>query len=576
LQGILPAGVMTRLGPLLAARGMALGMVGGACGLALLAVLALWSWSSGYSVLYAGLSGEEGGRTLAELQKLNIPYKITEGGRVILVPSSDVGRAHLQLAARGVPKQDSDEWAILDNESLGVSPFVEQVHYVRGVESALSRTVRGIDGVLSAKVSLAIPKDTDFLGTAPKPGASVLLRLRPGTELTTAQVDGIVGLVASSVPGLTRENVTIVDQTGRQLSANGKDGIGQAPQQLELSRAITRRYEATITDLLVPVLGRGNFRVSADADIDFSQSKESLVKYGASHVLSQDETTHMRTGDGDEGGGIPGALSNRRPDTPATGPANQNNNQAAAQDQPDQNGNQPAAKPAPAPKEQPPAANDSHKTTSYDIDRTVQYLEHPSWTLKAISVAVLVNNASGKPLPAERMDAVKKLAASAVGAGQNPKITVVDLPFEDLTQAAIVPGAPWWTEPWVNGVEQNAMLALAGLLALFGGVLPLLRRVTAGGPRVVGSAGAARASGGGGGAPGAAPGRGGAPGMAGPAPRMPANLSEPAAKILAAAQDVFSIEAETVQTLVNNDPARTAQVIRGWIAGDRNSLKQAS
>jgi flagellar M-ring protein FliF len=553
---------MARLAPLLAARGRMLGMVGGALGLALVAVVALWSWGSGYSVLYAGLSGEEGGRTLAELQKLNIPYKITEGGRVILVPSADVGRARLQLAARGVPKQEGNEWAVLDNESLGVSPFVEQVHYVRGVESALSRTVRDIDGVISAKVSLAVPKETDFIGTAAKPSASVLLRLRPGTELTSAQVDGIVGLVASSVPGLTRENVTIVDQTGRALSTNGKDGLGQAPQQLELSRAVTRRYESTITDLLVPILGRGNFRVSADADIDFSQSKESLVTYGASHILSQDETTHSRTGDGEDSGGIPGALSNRKPDSPTTASPPQN---------PPQDQDQTADKPKPAPKEQPPAAtNDVHKTTNYDIDRTVQYRERPSWTLKAISVAVLVNNASGKPMPAEKMDAVKKLAASAIGAGQNPHITVVDLPFEDLTQASIVPGAPWWTGPWVAGVEQNAMLALAGLLALFGGVLPLLRRFGPAGARVAGAggrgaAGAARAAG------------PGAPGPnQGPGPRISGNLSEPAAKILAAAQDVFSIEAETVQTLVNNDPARTAQVIRGWIAGDRNSLKQAS
>jgi flagellar M-ring protein FliF len=568
LQGMLPASVMGRLGPLLGARGPMLGMVGGAVGLALLTVVALSWWGSGYSVLYAGLSSEEGGRTLAELQKLNIPYKITEGGRVILVASSDVGQARLQLAARGIPKQDGDEWAVLDNESLGVSPFVEQVHYVRGVESALSRTVRDIDGVISAKVSLAVPKETDFLGTSPKPSASVLLRLRPGTALTNAQIDGIVGLVASSVPGLTRDNVTIVDQTGRQLSADGKAGLGQAPQQLELSRAITHRYEATITDLLVPILGRGNFRVSADADIDFSQAKESQVTYGASHVLSQDENTHTRTGDGEDSGGIPGALSNRKPDNPTIASPPQQNQQG--QDNQDQNGNPPK----PAPKEQPPGSNDVHKTTNYDIDRTVQYLERPSWTLKAISVAVLINNASGKPMPAEKMDAVKKLVSSAIGAGQNPHITVVDLPFEDLTQAATIPGAPWWTEPWVGGVEQNAMLALAGVLALFGGVLPLLKRVGTPGFRVAGAGGR---TGGGAGPARAAGGPGGGPGPnQGPGPRTPGNLSEPAAKILAAAQDVFSIEAETVQTLVNNDPARTAQVIRGWIAGDRNSLKQAS
>lgn len=474
LQGVLPAGVMARLGPLLAGKGPLVGLVAGAFGLTMLGLVALWSWQSGYSVLYAGLSSEEGGRTLAELQKLNISYKISEGGRVILVPSGDVGRARLQLAARGVPKGDSDEWAILDNESLGVSPFVEQVHYIRGVESALSRTVRDIDGIVSAKVSLAMPKDTDFLGNSPKPSASVLLRLRPGTELTSAQVDGIVGLVASSVPGLTRENVTIVDQTGRALSAAGKDGLQAVPQQLELARAITRRYETTITDLLVPVLGRGNFRVSADADIDFSQSKESLVKYGNSHVLSQDETVHSHTGDGgDTGAGIPGALSNSRPVNPTTQAPQPQPQQNQQNGQNQQTAQQPQASPSPL-----PSSSDSHKTTNYDIDRTVQYFERPSWNLRSISLAVLINNASGKPLPAERMSAVKTLVASAIGAGQNPHITVVDLPFETVSEHISVPGAPWWTEPWVAGVEQNGLLALAGMLALFGGVLPLLRRVT--------------------------------------------------------------------------------------------------
>ena len=109
-------------------------------------------------MLFAGLSGEEGGRAIAELQKLNVPYRITDGGRVILVPEADVGFARLQLAARGVPKQDGDQWALFDNESLGVSPFAEQVHYARAVETALAHTVRDVDGVVSATVKLALPK----------------------------------------------------------------------------------------------------------------------------------------------------------------------------------------------------------------------------------------------------------------------------------------------------------------------------------------------------------------------------------------------------------------------------------
>src|SRR5277367_5529724 len=116
-------------------------IIGGAAAATIAVVATWWLWGSNYAVLYAGLSGEEGGRAIAELQKLNIPFQITEGGRVIQVPASEVGRARLQLAARGVAKRDSDEWASLDNQSLGVSPFVEQVHYVRAIEAGLSRTI---------------------------------------------------------------------------------------------------------------------------------------------------------------------------------------------------------------------------------------------------------------------------------------------------------------------------------------------------------------------------------------------------------------------------------------------------
>jgi flagellar M-ring protein FliF len=555
LDAINPQTLLERVRPILGNRTRATILGGGAAVATLVALAALWFWGSSYAVLYAGLSGEEGGRAIAELQKLNIPYQITEGGRVIEVPASEVGRARLQLAARGVVKKDGDEWAILDNESLGVSPFVEQVHYVRGVETALSRTVGEVDGVVSAKVTLALPKETSFLGDSPKPSASVLVRLRPGTALTGAQVTGIVGLVASSVPGLARDHVTVVDQSGTVLNPDG-DGVAmQAPQQLELTREINHRYETLITDLLVPVLGRGNFRISSDADVDFSQSKESLVKYGESHVLSQDETTHIH-GDNDKPIGIPGALSNEKPETPTAAAPEPPQNQAAQNNAPGQaTTTPPPAKPAPV------TPSDTHKTTNYDIDKTVQFLEHPSWTLRGVNIAVLVNNPTGSPLPAERLQSVTKLVTSAIGVAQNPHVTVVDLPFEPPDSSVTAQSGPWWKEAWANAVGQNALLAAAGLFALFGGLFPLLRRVT-GAQATVAAATTAKIA------------------------AIRAGLSadsdvdansglRPLPRARNEPQDIFAIEAETVQTLVTNDPARTAQVIRGWIAGDRSSLSRA-
>jgi flagellar M-ring protein FliF len=552
LDAINPQSILERVRPVLGGQSRVAIITGGAAALALVAVATLWLTKSNYAVLYAGLSGEEGGRALIELSKLNIPYRITEGGRVIEVPAADVGRARLQLAARGVAKRDGDEWAILDNQSLGVSPFVEQVHYVRGVEAALSRTVGEVDGVVSAKVALALPKQTDFLGDSPTPSASVLVRLRPGTVLTGAQVNGIVGLVAASVPGLARDHVTIVDQSGAVLNADGKGLAQQAPQQLDLTREINRRYQALVTDLLAPVLGRGNFRVTSDADVDFSQSKESLIKYGDKHVLSEDETTHVHGAEGDVPIGIPGALSNTKPPTPST-------NATPAPPPPPlhaatKGAPPPATPPAAIPEAKPPPPTDTHKTTNYDIDKTVQFLEHPPWTLRGINIAVLVNNPTDSPIPAERLQAINKLVSSAIGVAQSPHVTVVDLPFEtsDSTAGEVAP--VWWKQPWMAAVGQNALLVVAGLFALFGGAFPLLRRLA--------SAQAALAV-------------VDAPANQNVAPRVAAPNRGPQGgpRAVREQQDVFSIEAETVQTLVTHDPARTAQVIRGWIAGDRSSLK---
>jgi len=346
--------------------------------------------------------------------------------------------------------------------------------------------------------------------------------------------------------------VTLVDQSGRVLNPNDKEALQQVPKQLEIAGEVARRYEATITDLLAPVLGRGNFRVSADADIDFSQSKESLVKYGDSHVLSQDEAIRPRLPNGEQAIGIPGALSNRPPETPTTAASAQNRQPATGTPTP------PAANAAPDTPdkpEPPPTPPDTHRTTNYDIDRTVQYLEHPSWKLRALNIAVLINNPSGKPIPAERVQSVNTLVASAIGVGENRHVSVVDLPFAEEGAAAGEPTPPWWRQRWMTVVEQDALLVLAGLLMLFGGVFPLLRRM---------ASMAADSDESGNGAPARYVSSNGLP-------AQPEPMFSPSG-----APNALGVTAETVRSLVANDPERTAQVIKEWIARDRSSIKRAS
>jgi len=580
IAALVPARLRQRVEPLLNTKWNVALLAGGALTAALAVVAILWLQGDSYAVLYAGLSSEEGGRAIADLQKQNIPYRVGEGGRVIEVPSADLGRARLELAVQGVPKQDADQWGLLDNEGLGVSPFVEQVHYNRAVESMLSGTIRQVDGVLSARVALALPKQTDFLADAPKPSASVMVRLRAGAQLSAAQVAGIAGLVAAGVPGLARDNVTIVDQTGKVLTAVGSGALGQVPEQIGVAREIESRYEASIDALLMPVLGPGNFRVSVAADVDFTRSEESTIKYGGSHILSEDDTVHPPHEGGEAAIGIPGALSNRPPNTPTIAPtppatppnpanppntANSANGQIAGAASDDQ---QPApAKPAaPMP--------DTHRTTNYDLDHTVEHLQHPAWTLRGLSVAVLLNHASdGSAVPPDRIRSIKTLVASAIGgnaASEARRVEVVDLPFSGAAFDSAGRAVLHAPAPWMTSVAQNALIAVAGLLLLFGGLSPVMRRIAAGQAVVT------QAFGGGGAGDLAFAGLGGLTPSRVADLGMPKTLAAPGDAPVGAVPGGLTIDPETVRALVLNQPGRTAQVIKGWIARDAGRLNQAA
>jgi flagellar M-ring protein FliF len=277
-------------------------------------------------------------------------------------------------------------------------------------------------------------------------------------------------------------------------------------------------------------------------------------------VLSEDEAIHPRPSGGEQAIGIPGALSNRRPETPAAPAANTQGRQ------------QPGANPAPAatpPLDKPepaPTPPDTHRTTNFNTDRTVQYLEHPSWKLRAINIAVLVNNPSDTPMPAERVKAVDTLVTSAIGAGENRHVTVVDLPFAEDGAAAGEAAPPWWRQRWMTTVEQNTLLAAAGLLVLFGGVFPLLRRI---GVRHGPIARPAAAE-----VDFAAHSRGDRTTAA--AIEGVRVLPERKLSSVSEAREGPAVGVEPVRKLVADDPARTARIIKEWITRDRHSIKQAS
>src|SRR5690348_2398473 len=549
LDNIVPSTVRNRAKTLVAGRQPVI-LTGAALVLAVALLAMLWLGHSSYTVLFSGLSADEGGRIIDELQKSNVPYRVEDGGAEILVPDALAGRTRLMLAARGMPKQNSDVWSLFDNEALGVSPFVEQAHYMRGLEASLAKTIEDVNGVAAARVTLAVPQRTAFLENQPKPSASVMVRLEPGVSLSGAQTAGIVHLVSASVPGLAPEAVSIVDQDGRMLTRAAGDATGEVPEQLAIVRGIDQHYEMLIEGLLTPLVGKDNARVTVDADVDFSHTRRSSVTYGQSHPLSQDDTNREHIGAGSDLGGVPGALSNQPPGTPQTPLTITNGSQTITLRPPGANAavgaNAANGQPAAAePKALPtPDNKESHAIVNYDIDRTVEYAEDPPWRLKSVAVSVLVNNQTGHAIPAATIDAIKTLVTNAVGAGAKRDVAVIDLPFDSAMNAAV--SEPWWRQPWVHVAMQNAILALAGLLALFGFGLPMLRRLQQA-PLQFAYAGSV-----------APPSRYGSA-------RSGAGVG-PTIDVAGIGQNMLDADIDAVRKIVANDPGRTAQVIKEWLS----------
>lgn len=547
LDNIVPSTVRNRAKTLIAGRQPVI-LTGAALVLAVVVLAMLWLGHSSYTVLFSGLSADEGGRIIDELQKSNVPYRVDDGGAEIMVPDALAGRTRLMLAARGMPNSNSNVWSLLDNEALGVSPFVEQAHYMRGLEASLAKTVEDVNGVAAARVTLAVPQRMAFLENQPKPSASVMVRLEPGVTLSGAQTAGIVHLVSASVPGLAPEAVSIVDQDGRMLTHAGNDPTGEVPEQLSIVRGIDQHYEMLIEGLLTPLVGKDNARVTVDADVDFSHTRRSSVIYGQSHPLSQDDTSREHTGAGNAAGGVPGALSNQPPGAPQTPLTITSGSQTITLRPPGANGAANAAnnQPQSAEPQAPPApgSKESHAIVNYDIDRTVEYAEDPPWRLKSVAVSVLVNNQTGHAMPAATIDAIKQLVTNAVGAGAKRDVAVIDLPFDSAMNAAVA--EPWWRQPWVHVAMQNAILALAGLLALFGFGLPMLRRLQraplafafAGGIAPAGQYGGTRIGG---------------------------NAGS-SIDVAAIGQNMLDADIDAVRKIVANDPGRTAQVIKEWLS----------
>jgi flagellar M-ring protein FliF len=551
--------------------------------------IVLWSRGPTYSLLYGNLSPQDEAQVAQALDAAQIPYRLEAGTNGIEVPAERLDEARLKLAGQGLT--DNDSFAALEKSSgFGVSQFMEDVRYQHALEMELARTIASMQPIAGARVNLAEPRQSVFVSDNRTASASVFVQLKPGSSLDPEQVQAIINLVAASVPNLSPGEVTVVDQQGNLLSApDGHDPYALDEREYDMVHRMETDYARRIEALLTPLVGPGLVHAQVVAELNMGTSEQAKELYTPDSQIVRSEHVSQQSAGGPAGGGVPGSLSNEPPAPgvaipPAASPAKAGASGAAPTASAGQNGAQGGAAQSAAPAEasrQPatvpvggaagaPAGGNgisSDITRNYEIDRTLDYSKQPAGTIRRLTVAVLIGDrsvtgADGKvkrtPLSADELARITQLVKDAVGfdASRGDSVSVVNESLDSASAPAAADASlqapPLWQSPFL----WSLLRILAGLVIVLVLVLsvlrPLVRTLITPMRLTAGPAAGSHPL------PAAAPG-----GPAGAAAALPSSQKDAIVTALTHEQQLAQ-----ARTLVNQDPKRVAQVVRGWVGND--------
>ncbi len=405
---------------------------------------------SDYKTLYSGLSSNDAQSLSHRLSEKNIPFELASDGTSILVPADQLDKARLDLAAEGMPQTGRLGFELFDKPNWAGSDFAEKVNYQRALEGELERTIQTLGEVEAVRVHLVLPQESLFTEQEREAKASVVIKLKAGRLGDEAQ-EAIMHLVASAVDNLKPENVTLINADGGMpILARGGDSTNRPRTWAEYELALAQKVIAT----LEPIVGPGKARANVTVEYDLATSDSMSETYDPNGaVVLTSQISEEREGES-AAEGTPGTTSN----VP---------------------GKQPTAAPKPA---TPPDAESQGLHTeskTFAVTKTVRHSVQPSGTLKRITAAVLVDDAtetkndngqkteSRRKRTPEEMKQIEDLVAAAIGvdATRGDKVAVENLSFQTLPIETPTP--PTLTErvvpivdKWINVIRYGALVLL--------------------------------------------------------------------------------------------------------------------
>jgi len=442
--------------------------------------LSRWNQERDFRSLYTSLSPEDAAAVLAKVRESGNEFRISDNGTSVLVPSARVAELRLQLAAAGIPKSGRIGYELFDKTSFGASDFAEQINYHRALEGELERSVMSISAVEQARVHITLAKDSVFLESRQPAKASVLVKLRPGAQLSAQNVAAICQLTANAVEGLAPEAVSVVDMRGNLLNrarrASSADDPGPSGAALDYRQQIERDLLTKINSTLEPLLGADKFRATAAVECDFSSAEQSDENFDPSKsVMLTSQKTEDISG-GPIAAGVPGTASSlpRPTSRPATGSG---------------------------------GVTRRTENITYQSSHSVRHVRVPEGAVKHISVALLVDSdvrweGTGdkakrivQPPTPEKLKTIHDLVAGVIGFSteRGDQLVVESLPFESTLNPEPVSMAPR-AAPAVPASPLDQLLknkyvmigAGVGVLALLGLAIVAMKFTRSGGRPQVG------------------------------------------------------------------------------------------
>ncbi|HQT63566.1 MAG: flagellar M-ring protein FliF [Acidocella sp. 20-57-95] len=431
----------------------------GAVLMALVIVFSIQLSGPTYVALYDGLSPADGGKVIAKLQKLGISYQLQAEGNIILVPAASLATARLQLGDAGIPSNTAnDNWTQLENAPMTISDLAQNTMASRALEASLAQSIGEMDGITSAEVFLALPPNTPFLADQPKPSASVIITANPQDAARQGPV--IAKLVAGAVTGLSVSGVSVTTNSG--LAVFPLSGTQADSSQFALIADIENQANSRVAQLLLPLVGNGNFRSDVTADLDFTKAHIHQISYGPTRLVSHEVSSNSSQDNSQTTAiGIPGAMSNQPPSATT----------AAL----------PAASDQAASANSKAAAVTTPKTTSQKLDQTYitdesdNDIVKPDWVVKSISVSVVVNQAALGNVTADQM----KAAIAAAFAYPNVHVNVLATSFKPADASVV----SYQLLPIIAPFTRAVLVMLGTIALLLGFAVPFGRRLATVGTR---------------------------------------------------------------------------------------------